>query len=153
MKKTKVETRFEYGGLGFPVILQNVPMIEVRGIWTPNIDYNLLQKVVLCALANSPSALTGNHIRFIRSWFGLTQAEFGNLFGVTHTAIVKWEKSKDHSAKIMLSTEREIRLHILDQLLKRAEDFRTAYRIIHELHFQGVSEPVEVNSLKDLVAI
>lgn len=153
MKKTKIETRFEYTGLGFTVILQNVPMIEVRGLWTPNIDYNLLQKVVLYTLANLPSALTGNHIRFIRSWLGLTQAEFGNLFGVTHTAIVKWEKSKDHSAKIMLSTEREIRLHILDQLLKRAEDFRNAYRIIQSLHFLAESEPVEVNSLKDLIAI
>jgi len=153
MKKTKVETRFEYIGLGFPVILLNVPMIEVRGIWTPNIDYNLLQKVVLCALANSPSALTGNHIRFIRSWFSSTQAEFGKLFGVTHTAIVKWEKSKNLAAKIMLSTEREIRLHILDQLLKRAEDFRNAYRIIHEFNFDAKAEPVEINSLKDLIAI
>ena len=49
MKKTKVESRFEYIGLGFPVILLNVPLIEVRGMWTLNIDCNLLQKVVLCA--------------------------------------------------------------------------------------------------------
>ena len=76
MKKTKTETRFEYVGLGFPVILQNVPMIEVRGLWTPNIDHNLLQKVVLYALANLPSALTGNHIRFILSWLGLTQPTY-----------------------------------------------------------------------------
>ena len=109
--------------------------------------------MVLCALANSPSALTGNHIRFIRSWFSATQAEFGKLFGVTHTAVVKWEKSKNLSAKIMLSTEREIRLHILDQLLKRAEDFRNAYRIIQEFNFEAEAEPVEVNSLKDLIAI
>ncbi|MBA2369245.1 MAG: hypothetical protein H0V82_09515 [Candidatus Protochlamydia sp.] len=153
MKKTKIEPKFEYAGLGFPVILQNVPMIEVRGIWTPNIDYNLLQKVVLYALANVPSVLTGNHIRFIRAWLGLTQSEFGNLFGVTHTTIVKWEKSKDHSAKIMLSTEREIRLHILNQLLKRAEDFRIAYRFIHGLQFHTESEPIEIDSLKDLIAI
>jgi DNA-binding XRE family transcriptional regulator len=153
MKKTKIEPRFEYTGLGFPVILLNVPMIEVRGIWTPNIDYNLLQKVVLCSLAHSPSPLTGNHIRFIRSWFNSTQAEFGKLFGVTHTAIVKWEKSKNLSAKIMISTEREIRMHIFDQLLKKAEDFRNAYRIIHEFNFEAEVEPVEVNSLKDLIAI
>lgn len=53
----------------------------------------------------------------------------------------------------MLSTEREIRLHILDQLLKRAEDFRNAYRIIHEFNFDAEAEPVEINSLKDLIAI
>jgi len=153
MKKMKVEDKFEYISLGFPVILQNVPMIEVRGIWTPNIDYNLLQKVVLCALANAPWPLTGNHVRFIRSWCGATQDQFGHIFGVTHTAVVKWEKAKNEVAKISLSTERDIRLHILDQLLKRAEDFRNAYKIIHAQDFQAQPTPIEINSLKELVAI
>jgi hypothetical protein len=153
MKKTRVEKRFEYTGLGFPVILLNVPMIEVRAVWTPNIDYLQLQKVVLCALANSPSPLKGNHICFIRSWLNLTQTQFGLLFGVSHTAVVKWEKSQEKAAKIMLSTEREIRLYIFDQLLKRAEDFRNAYRAIHALDFHEEHQLIEINSQKELLAI
>ncbi len=53
----------------------------------------------------------------------------------------------------MLSTEMEIRLHIFDQLLKRAEDFRNAYRAIHRFDFQTESEPIEINSQKELIAI
>src|SRR5262245_57587377 len=133
--KRKIEKQFKYEGLGFVVHLLNVPMIEVRGIWTPDIDYNLLQKVVLRALAHYPAPLTGNHIRFIRSWLALSQEEFGKLFGVRHSAVVKWEKSQENPAKIALNTEREIRMHILDLLLKKAEDFRNAYHVIHCLEF------------------
>ena len=153
MKKRKVEKELLYYGLGFPVVISNVPMVEVRGDWAPDIDLNMLQKVVLRFLAHYPSALTGDHIRFIRSWLELTQAEFGKLFGVTHTAVVKWEKAREKSAKIALTTEREIRMVILDHLLKKAEDFRNAYRVIHRLEFSGEPTPVEINSQLDLIAI
>jgi len=153
MKRRKIEKEFEYLGLGFPVILFKVPMVEVRGVWTPEIDYSLLQRVVLRALAHYSSSLTGNHVRFIRSWLGLTQTAFGELFGVTHTAVVKWEKANDRSSKIVLTTERELRMVILDQLLKKAEDFRNAYRVIHGLDFRAEPEPVEVDTQIDLVAI
>ena len=89
MKKQKVQKKFVYEGLGFPVVFRNVPMIEIRGVWTPDIDYNVLQKVVLLALAHCPAELTGNQIHFIRSWFGMTKTDFGKKFGVTHPAIVK----------------------------------------------------------------
>lgn len=151
--KRKIEKQFTYEGLGFVVELLNVPMIEVRGIWTPDIDYNLLQKVVLRALAHNPAPLTGNHIKFIRSWLALSQEEFGKIFGVRHSAVVKWEKFRDHSAKISLNTEREIRMHILDALLKKAEDFRNAYHVIHCLEFHAQSLPVSINTQTDLVAI
>lgn len=46
-----------------------------------------------------------------------------------------------------------VSLLILDHLLKRAEDFRNAYRLIHEFSFDAEIEPVEVDSLKELIAI
>jgi hypothetical protein len=153
MKNRKIEREYEYQGLGFPVVLQMVPMVEIRGVWTPEIDYNSLQRVVLLALAYYPSALTGHHIRFIRSWLELTQSAFGDLLGVTHTAVVKWEKAEERSARIILTTEREIRMIILDHLLKKAEDFRQAYRVIHKLDFSQEPEPIEINTQRDLIAI
>jgi hypothetical protein len=42
---------------------------------------------------------------------------------------------------------------ILDHLLKKAEDFRTAYRVIHDLDFLENPEPVEIDTQTDLVAI
>lgn len=153
MKKQKIEKEIIYEGLGFPIILRHVPMVELRGIWTPDIDLNVLQKVVLLALAHHPVDLTGNQIRFIRTWLGLTQAEFGNLYGVTHVAIVKWEKTCNTPAKMNLSTQRDLRLYLLDQLLAKDEDFRMAFKIIHTTLYTAKIDPLVFDVPIDLAAI
>ena len=40
--ETKVQKRFVDTGFGFPIRLINVPMVKVRGVWTPKINYNEL---------------------------------------------------------------------------------------------------------------
>lgn len=153
MEDHKIESRFVYEGLGFPVVLHNVPMIKLRGEWALDINMNHFQRAVLLALAYHPFDLTGDHIRYIRSWLRLSYEKFGALFGVTHPAVVKWEKAKERSAKISLSTQREIRLHILNRLLKNDYEFRNAYRRIQKVEFQSRSKPIELDAPTDLVAI
>jgi len=153
MKKQKVEKEMVYNGLGFPVILHNVPMIELRGIWTLDINLNIFQKAVLLALAHQRSDLTGNQIRFIRNWLSLTQTEFGKLFGVTHPAIVKWEKAGNKGSKMTLTTQRDLRLLLLDQLLAKDDDFRRAFKIIHTTDYSHSIEPLEFDVPIDLVAV
>ena len=153
MRHQKIEKEIVYDGLGFPVVLRNVPMIELRGVWTPDIDLNVLQKVVLLALAHHPADLTGNQIRFIRTWLGLTQSEFGKLFGVTHPAIVKWEKTENKASKMNLTTQRDLRLWLLDQLLIRDEDFRKAFKIVHMTEYTNAILPLEFDVPTDLVAV
>ncbi len=153
MKKQKVEKEIVYEGLGFPVILRNVPMLELRGVWTLDVDLNILQKVVLLALAHHPSDLTGNQIRFVRNWLGLTQTEFGKLFGVTHPAVVKWEKTGNKGSKMNLTTQRDLRLWLLDQLLMKDDDFRKAFKIVHMTDYSHPIEPLEFDVPTDLVAV
>jgi hypothetical protein len=153
MKKQKVEKEIFYEGLGFPIILRNAPMIELRGVWTLDIDLNILQKIALLALAHHPSDLTGNQIHFIRNWLGLTQTEFGKLFCVTHPAVVKWEKAGNKRAKINLTTQRDLRLWLLDQLLTKDDDFRKAFKIVHMTDYSHGIEPLEFDVPTDLVAV
>lgn len=145
MKKQKIERQVIYEGLGFPIVLLNVPMIELRGAWALNIDLNELQKNVLIALAHHPSEITGNQIRFIRNWSNLTQSAFGKLFGVTHPAVVKWEKTANRGSKMNLTTQRDLRLWLLDQLLSKDDDFRKAFKIIHSTDYSESIEPLEVD--------
>lgn len=153
MAKQKIEKEFIYHGLGFPIVLRNVPMIELRGIWTPDIDFNILQKVMLLTLAHHPADLTGNQIHFIRVWIGVTQTEFGKLLGVTHAAVAKWEKTKNNPSKMSLSTQRELRLYLLDHLLSKDEDFRKAYKlIINTTKYTATTQPLEVDVPIDLMA-
>lgn len=153
MAKQKIEKEFIYKGLGFPIVLGNVPMIELRGAWTLDVDLNVLQKAALLALAHHPTDLTGNQVRYIRTWLNMSQVEFGKLFGITHPAVVKWEKAGDKAAKINLTTQRDLRLLLLDRLLTRDDDFRKAFRIVHITKFSGKINPLEFDVPTGLVAI
>ncbi len=153
MKKRKIEKAYIYNGFGFPVVLHNVPMINVRGVWTPEIKWNRLEKIVILLLAHHPAMLTGNQIRFIRHSMEMNQREFSGLFHITHAAVVKWEKSHDKPAKMQMTTQVAIRLHILDDLIKDDKEFRMAYHNITSLVFHSTAELLEIDTQTDLIAI
>ena len=117
----KIKKSFMYEGLGFPIKLMNVPMIKIRGIWTPEINYNLLRKNALFAICNSPYPITGNELSFIRKYFEMTLMDFGKCFGVTHAAVIKWEKTGGNFAKITPSIEACIRLFVMQKIAKDNE--------------------------------
>jgi DNA-binding transcriptional regulator YiaG len=133
MKNKKKET-FIYEGLGFPIKLVNVPMRKVLGEWCMDIDMNKLMEVVLEALIHKPFAFTGDEMRFIRSYLGMTMAEFGKTFGVSHVAVLKWESGKN---RISPALEFCIRLYISDYLMVRDKEFRALYK---ELSFEQLSK-------------
>lgn len=153
MKDHKIENKFVYDGLGFPVILYDVPMIKIRGEWALDINMNHFQQAVLLALAYHPFGLTGDHVRYIRSWLRLSYEKFAVLCGITHPAVLKWEKAKNRNAKISVSTQREIRLHVLDNILKNDCEFRNAYRKVQSVEFGSENKPIELDAPKDLVKV
>ncbi len=108
-------------GFGFPVILRHVPMIKAFGKWTPDINYKQLERSVLLALVHKPARLTGGEVRFIRHYFQLTLQEFGECFDVRHTAVMKWEKCGPAPTRMDWTTEKDIRLFVLDRLLPEKE--------------------------------
>ena len=112
MKKmmTKIEECYKDTGFGFDVYLLNVPMMKVRGQWTPKINYSELSDKVLRFLIDSKFHLTGEHIFFIRNKLGMTLKEFGHQFGVSHAAVKKWENQKGSPTNMQLSIERDIKM-------------------------------------------
>ena len=112
-QKRKRQGRFLYNGFGFPVLLLDVPMVQVRGDWTPDVDYNQLARRLLLALAGSPVRLIGNEIRFIRHSLSMTLEQFAQRFGVTHPAVIKWEQTGNRSTSMTWAVEKDIRLEIL----------------------------------------
>jgi len=140
----KIQKRFVYSGLGFPVVLINVTMGKVRGSWTPVVDYNKLQKDVIEALAHKPVRLTGNEIHFIRSYFGMTLADFGERFSVSHPAVIKWENAGDEATSMKWAVEKDIRLFILDRLSSKPNAIGKLYRELHEEASRG-SKPIEIH--------
>lgn len=125
--KNKEESEYIYYGLGFPISLRGFPMKKYWGEEMPDINYNILKRVVIEMLAKKPAALTGNELRFIRQYFEMNYTEFGKHFGQTRQAVTKWEAKGDEYVSITRSTELHIRLTILDILKIDDKIFRQTF--------------------------
>ena len=144
MAEEKIQKRLVDEGFGFPVVLRNVPMVKVRGIWTPRINYNKLARDVVLALAKKPTRLTGHEIRFIRQHFEMTLEAFGARFDVSHPAVLKWERAGDKPPALKWPVEKDIRLCILDQLRARPKAFKELYETLRE-EAEAPSKPLEMD--------
>lgn len=127
-KNEKILKSFTYDGLGFPVILENVLFHKIRGEWLPKIDVEMLAEVVFKMLPSKPSKLTGNEIKFIRTYLGKSKPAFGEIFKLSHTAVSKWEASGNSIAPISPSQEVVLRLYLEDYLNVSDREFYKAYK-------------------------
>ncbi len=124
IQKTYIDT-----GCGFPVILRDVPLVKVRDVWTPDIDFGKLHNCVLRALAFKPSRLTGKEVAFIRHSFEMILKDFSKRFAVSHPAVLKWEGQGNNPTKMSWSVEKDIRLFIIDQRFNKKD----LIELYHEL--------------------
>ncbi|CZG36401.1 hypothetical protein SC407_08805 [Legionella pneumophila serogroup 1] len=114
--KTKIEPTFLYEGLGFPIKLENVEMINITDEWHPKIDAHYVANEIIKKLAIQEERLTGNQIKFIRSYFSMPLREFGKtVVHESHTAVSKWEKCEDEITNMNENTEQVLRLYIIEQ--------------------------------------
>lgn len=145
MKNKKTET-FTYEGLGFPVELIDVPMKKILGEWVIDIDMNKLQLFVLRGLIHKPFRLSGKEIKFMRKFLELTTTELGKKLGVSHAAIVKWEKEQ---TKINPAQEIYLRMFFLDYL-KDKDVLKLFEKITPEklVQTQGEEQPLFSVDLK-----
>ena len=129
----KIQTKFIDYGLGFPVTLLDVPMVKFRGHWTPRIKYSVYHKDILLQLSRLDSRLTGAHVRFIRTYFEMTLQEFAKRFVVTHPAVIKWEGMGQKPTGMNWSTEKDIRLFIMDELKVSPKKFQSSYQKLEKV--------------------
>lgn len=130
--QTKIEPVFLYEGLGFPIELQHVEMVNIGGEWHPKIDVRYVASQVIQQLAIQEAPLTGNQVKFIRSYFVMPLREFGKkVVHESHTAVSKWEKKGDEPTNMNENTEQVLRLYIIEQTENhnkaQEESFRGRY--------------------------
>lgn len=144
----KVDT-FIYEGLGFPIRLVNVPLRKVYGEWVFDFSMGIFQKTVLNILARKSTPLTGLELRFIIDYFKMSYRDFAKIFGVSHVAVVKWEREE---SRMNPSTEVYLRLYILNFLKVTDKEFRKVYlkinpeKLANSVHENSPLE-VEINKI------
>ncbi len=145
MKNEKTQKRYIDESLGFPVVISDAHLIKIRGEWALKINYNKYQEIVVALLASKPSKLTGSELQFIRKYFQMTVRSFAERFSVKHPAVIKWEKKLDNDTNMTWTTEKDIRLFIIDQQTKKATELQKLYRTLKtEVGTSG--KPIKINS-------
>lgn len=124
---TKRVAKYIDRGFGFPVVLEQVPLVRTRGKWTPDVHYPNLARAVLRQLAELNGRLTGHQVRFVRLHFDMTLQAFAHRFGVSHVAVLKWEKRGEKPTGMTWSTEKDIRLFINQQVSGQPQEFLRLY--------------------------
>ena len=142
--KTKILKRFIYEGLGFPVKLQNVTMLVVDGEWAPKLDVRRIADIVIRELPYQKERLSGNQIKFIRTYFEMSLRDFASaVVSESHNAVAKWEKFGAEPTNMDENIESMLRLYIIDKVStktkKQAQSFILSFRKIREMSFQKKS--------------
>jgi hypothetical protein len=107
-------------------------MVQVRGKWTPAINYTQLARAVLRQLVGLDGRLTGHQVRFVRLHFEMTLQAFATRFGVSHVAVLKWEQRGNKPTGMTWSTEKDLRLFIHRQLSGQPREFLQLYeQLVH----------------------
>lgn len=115
--KKKLIKNYLYEGLGFPVELDEVEMILIEDEWHPKINVQKIADEVIAQIATQESRLTGNQVKFIRTYYSMPLREFGEkVVHESHMAVSKWEKKGELPTNMNPNTEHEIRLFIVENI-------------------------------------
>lgn len=90
-----------------------------EGVSIRNVDQ--LHMTIGCFLATKKKVLSGNELRFLRKEMDLTQAELGNLVGLSDQQVARWEKDE---YEIPGAADTLTRLYYLDHIKKVPANMR-----------------------------
>ena len=139
----KIENTFIYQGLGFPVKLENVEILKIDGEWHPKIDVRKVSEQAIKMLISRNERLTGNQVRFIRTYFSMSLREFAKeVVRESHTAVAKWEATLNEMTKMDINIEMMLRLYVIERLeAKTVEQRNRFYEKYLELKKLCLSNP------------
>lgn len=136
----KIVKKFIYNGLGFPIELHDVEMITINGEYAPKIDVRTVADNAMKSLVLQNSKLTGNQVKFIRSYFSASLREFGKIVNESHMAVKKWEDFKDKPTNMDPNIETRIRLYIYDKICVKSKNdkikFYDQYMAINDIVYR-----------------
>ena len=118
--KKKIVKNYIYDGLGFPVELHNIELVLLEGEFHPRIDIRQVADATIKTLVTQENRLTGNQIKFIRSYFSMSLREFSKVVNESHAAVKKWEDCHNKKTNMDPNIEIMLRLYIYDQVIVKS---------------------------------
>ena len=118
----KIIKKYIYDGLGFPIELYHVEMVMLDGEFHPKIDVRKIADSAIKALVMQPSRLTGNQIKFVRTYLSMSLRDFSEIVNESHMAVKKWEDFKNKPTTMDRNIEILLRLHIYKHIAIKSDD-------------------------------
>lgn len=113
-----------YSGLGFPIELHDVEMKLYDGELYPKVDVRKIADMAIKSLILQEKRLSGNQIKFIRTYFSMTLREFSKVVNESHAAVKKWEDFKDKTTNMDPNIEILLRLYIYDNVVIKPGNYK-----------------------------
>jgi len=114
--------------LGFPIVLVDPPMVQVRGHEVPDVNLRELQQAAFRLLIVKPARFIGSEVRFIRKHLRMRQADLARVLNkANHSVVSQWESKEDQPSGMEYNTEVLLRVWMAarsgmaDQLLDLLE--------------------------------
>lgn len=113
------EMRYEISGLEY-VVLKNVPVVESK--FGKGIEAALLKTIergVATEIIRQLVPIRGAEVKFLRKVMGLSLERFGEPFGLSAPAILKWERAREK--RLDPTNEYSVRMYVAELLGIRIE--------------------------------
>lgn len=125
---------YRFEGFGFPVIFDELPAVKIRGELVPDVDFDKYAKPLIehiCARQDVP--LSGNQVKFIRNYFGMSLREFAKMLNVTHQSVMRWEGHLYSAARVDVNTEIVLRLIVVKRLKSKGSFINSIIKRVDNL--------------------
>ena len=136
--------------LGLPVVIKNVPVIEIDGEEILDIDYSKISETLFASLLLKPFPLTGEEVRFMRLFMELTLEKLAAALHVTHPTVLSWEKSNNQFTNMTDGTEAMLRIFAARQ---GAKDNELIYVIANKFFDNPWEKPSKASNKATIVQL
>ena len=120
-----------------------------QGEFHPVVDVKKVSELAIKKLIVQKERLTGNQVKFIRSFFSMTLRSFAvNVVSESHTAVSKWEKSGNEATKMDINIEKILRMYMFEKVCattkKEQKEFFNLYMSLKEMYLKKVADPFKL---------
>ena len=147
---SKIVGSYTFKGFGFDVILKNIAVKSVDGEEYPAINLNELKKSTAKALLKSKQRLTGNQIKFLRTYLKMSYDEVAREIHVAASTLRSWENKGADFTGLDVDHEKAFRIMAISKILEKEKNkFNIEVTLVKEFQSPTKMKALDITSSAD----
>ena len=147
---SKIVGSYTFKGFGFDVILKNIAVKSVDGEEYPAINLNELKNSTAKALLKSKQRLTGNQIKFLRTYLKMSYDEVAREIHVAASTLRSWENKGADFTGLDVDHEKAFRIMAISKILEKEKNkFNIEVTLVKEFQSPTKMKALDITSSAD----